>query len=258
VEFRRRCVIANTVMTWSIRRHAPGLSAEADIDAEMALLDAALADPAQPILRLWRTHRSLVVTPLLAHKPRFQSAADASALRGWPVVVRRTGGGPVPQGPQTLSISLAAAMPRAQAPGIDPAFTAFAGWLCDALRACGLAPEVGEIAGSCCPGRYDIAVGGKKIIGIAQRRRLGRHGDTLLTAVLVHAMLWFEGNLDAGIDALERFLEEAGLPERFARDRMGTLEDVSASGVTAIAFEEALLRAGTLVLGNTEPSPHVG
>lgn len=231
-------------MLWSIRRESPGASAEADIDAEMALLDAVLGDPRQPILRLWRTHRCLVVTPLLAHKPQFQAAADASQKRGWPVVVRRTGGGPVPQGPQTLSLSLATAHRRAEAPGIDAAFNHFADWICDALRSCGLAPEVGEVAGSCCPGRYDIAIGGGKIIGIAQRRRQGRHGDTLLTATLVHAMLWLEGDLAEGIDALERFLAEAGAPQRFARARMGTLEQIAGARVSAGQFESALLAAG--------------
>jgi lipoate-protein ligase A len=228
-------------MSGSIRRQSPGSSAAADIDAEMALLDAALAAPDRPILRLWRTHRCLVVTPLLAHRPGFQSAADASAARGWPVVVRRTGGGPVPQGPQTLNISLATAHPRADAPGIDRAFTRFADWLCDALRACGIAPEVGEIAGSCCPGRYDIAIGGRKIIGIAQRRRQGKDGDALLTATLVHAMLWLEGDLTAGIDALERFLSEAGAPERFARARMGTVEEIAQGRITASQVEAAIL-----------------
>src|SRR5262249_40211609 len=157
----------------------------------------------------------------------------ASAAHGWPVVIRRTGGGPVPQGPETLSISLATAHPRAQTPDIDASFRSFADWLCDALRACGLAPEIGEIAGSCCPGRYDIAIGGRKIIGIAQRRRQGKHGDTLLTATLVHAMLWLERDLTPGIDALERFLAEAGAPERFARERMGTVEEITDGSVTA-------------------------
>lgn len=228
-------------MNWSLRRQSPGTSAAADIEAELALLEAALAEPAQPILRLWRTHRCLVVTPLLAHKPHFQAAADASAARGWPVVVRRTGGGPVPQGPETLSISLTAAHPRETAPGIDAVFQSFAARLCDALRACGLAPEVGEIAGSCCPGRYDIAIGGRKIIGIAQRRRQGRHGDTLLTATLVHAMLWLEGDLAAGIDALERFLDEAGAPQRFVRAHMGTLAEIA--GIAPDSIEDALLAA---------------
>jgi lipoate-protein ligase A len=233
-------------MNWSIQRHSPGADPEADIDAEMALLDAALDAPAQPLLRLWRVRRCLVVTPLLAHRPDFESAASASAARGWPVVIRRTGGGPVPQGPETLSISLAAATPRAAAPDIDATFTAFAGRLCDALRACGVTPEIGEIEGSCCPGRYDIAIGGRKIIGIAQRRRQGRHGDALLTVTLVHAMLWMEGRLDARIDALERFLAEAGAPERFARARMGTLQEITDDAVTADGFEAALLGAFSL------------
>jgi lipoate-protein ligase A len=234
-------------MNASIRRESPGASAAADIDAEMALLDAALADPARPILRLWRTHRCLVVTPLLERRQHFQAAAEASAARGWPVVVRRTGGGPVPQGPETLSISLATAHPRTGAPDIDAAFRSFAGWLCDALRACGLSPEIGEIAGSCCPGRYDIAVGGRKIIGIAQRRRMGRRqgrqGDTLLTATLVHAMLWLEGDLTAGIDALERFLDDAGAPERFARARMGTLAQITSGRVKSEVVEAHLTAA---------------
>jgi lipoate-protein ligase A len=105
---------------------------------------------------------------------------------------------------------------------------------------------IGEIAGSCCPGRYDIAVGGRKIIGIAQRRRQGKHGDALLTATLVHAMLWLEGDLTAGIDALERFLDEVGAPEHFTRARMGTVEEIS--GRRAVAqFEDALVAAMPVV-----------
>ncbi len=60
IPFQRGGCDSQYRMNWSIRRQSPGASAEADIDAEMALLDAALADPAQPILRLWRTHRCLV------------------------------------------------------------------------------------------------------------------------------------------------------------------------------------------------------
>jgi lipoate-protein ligase A len=240
-------------MDGTLRHEAPGASAEADIEAEMALLDAALADPARPILRLWRTHRCLVVTPLLAHRPHFQTAAADSAARGWPVVVRRTGGGPVPQGPQTLNISLATAHPRAAAPGIDPAFRQFAHWLCDTLRTCGLAPEIGEIGGSCCPGRYDIAICGRKIIGIAQRRRQGRHGEQLLTATLVHAMLWLEGDLTAGIDALERFLDAAGAAQRFARARMGTVEGIAGKAVAA-QVEATLVSTRSPILADPEAS----
>ena len=222
-----------------IRRETPGASATTDIEAEMALLEAALADPARAILRLWRTSQCLVVTPLLAHRPGFAAAAERSQARGWPVVVRRTGGGPVPQGPETLNVSLAFAARRETTPGIDAAFRAFADGLCAALARCGLAPEIGEIAGSCCPGRYDIALGGRKIIGIAQRRRRGSRDGVLLSAVLVHAMVWMEGRLDPGIDALERFLDEAGVAERFAREQMGTLEEI-AGAAKAAAFESEL------------------
>jgi len=110
-----------------------------------------------------------------------------------------------------------------------------------ALRACGLEPEMGEIAGSCCPGRYDIAIGGKKIVGIAQRRRQSSKDGRLLAAILVHAMVWLDGDLPEGIDALETFLRDAGASEAFARARMGTLQEIA--GVEPAAFEEALLEA---------------
>ena len=104
-------------MEIEIRRGLPGTSAESDIAGEMALLDDVLAHPGRGVLRPWRTSPCLVVTSLLAHRPEFAAAAAASAQRGWPVVVRRTGGGPVPQTAGTLNVSLATASPRDQAPG---------------------------------------------------------------------------------------------------------------------------------------------
>jgi lipoate-protein ligase A len=230
-------------MNLEIRRGLPGTSAESDIAGEMALLDDVLDTPARGVLRLWRTRPCLVVTPLLAHRPEFAAAAEASAARGWPVVVRRTGGGPVPQTAGTLNVSLATATPRDQAPGIDAAFRLFADAMLQALEQCGVKGAVGEIAGSCCPGRYDIAIDGRKIIGIAQRRRQGAKDGTLLAAVLVHAMVWADGTLDPEIDLLERFLDEAGAPTKFRRDVMGTLQGIS--GISADAFEAALRQGFT-------------
>ena len=229
-------------MNLEIRRGWPRASAESDIAGEMALLDDVFAHPERGVLRLWRTSPCLVVTPLLAHRAEFAAAAEASAQRGWPVIVRRTGGGPVPQTAGTLNVSLAYVTPRDQVPAIDAAFKRFADALLAALNTCGVEATVGEIDGSCCPGRYDIAIGGKKIIGIAQRRRQGTTGGakdgTLLAAVLVHAMVWAEGTLNPEIDLLERFLDEAGAPTRFRRDVMGTVQGLS--GIPADALEAAL------------------
>jgi lipoate-protein ligase A len=225
-------------MNLEIRRGLPGASAESDIAGEMTLLEDVLEHPERGLLRLWRTSPCLVVTALLAQRPGFAAAAEASAERGWPVVVRRTGGGPVPQTRGTLNVSLAYASPRDQAPSIDAAFKQFADALLDALKTCGVAAQVGEIEGSCCPGRYDIAVGRQKIIGIAQRRRQGSKDGHLLSAVLVHAMVWVEGELNPEIDQLERFLEETGAPAKFRREVMGTLQGIS--GISADGFEAGL------------------
>ena len=230
-------------MEIEIRRQGPGANAESDIAGEMTLLSDVLAHPERGVLRLWRTSPCLVVTPLLAHRAEFAAAAEASAGRGWPVVVRRTGGGPVPQTAGTLNVSLAYAIQREQTPSIDAAFREFADAILKTLERCGVKGAVGEIEGSCCPGRYDIAIGGKKIIGIAQRRRQGQKEGQLLSAVLVHAMVWVDGMLDPAIDLLERFLEEAGTPTRFRRAVMGTLQGIS--GISADAFAAALRQAFT-------------
>jgi lipoate-protein ligase A len=228
-------------MEIEVRRDPPGASAESDIAGEMALLEDVLAAPERGLLRLWRTSPCLVVTPLLAHRAEFAAAAEASARRGWPVVVRRTGGGPVPQTRGTLNVSLAYAAPREEAASIDAAFKHFADAMLAALQSCGVTASVGEIEGSCCPGRYDIAIGKQKIIGIAQRRRQGSKDGRLLSAILVHAMVWVDGTLDPEIDHLERFLDEAGAATTFRRDVMGTLQGIS--GVSADAFEAALRQA---------------
>jgi lipoate-protein ligase A len=144
----------------------------------------------------------------------------------------------VPQTAGTLNVSLAYATPRDQTPGIDAAFRHFADAMLSALQSCGVTAVVGEIEGSCCPGRYDIAIGTKKIIGIAQRRRQGAKDGALLSAVLVHAMVWVEGELNPEIDQLERFLDRAGARTTFRREVMGTLQAIS--GVSADAFEAAL------------------
>jgi lipoate-protein ligase A len=147
----------------------------------------------------------------------------------------------VPQTSGTLNVSLAYAHPRDQAPGIDAAFKHFADAMLGALQGCGVTAAVGEIEGSCCPGRYDIAIDERKIIGIAQRRRQGSKDGQLLSAILVHAMVWGDGTLDPEIDQLERFLEEAGAASKFRRDVMGTVQAIS--GVSTDAFEAALRQA---------------
>jgi lipoate-protein ligase A len=238
-------------MNLEIRRGLPGASAESDIAGEMQLLEDVLARPETGVLRLWRSSPCLVVTSLLAQRKEFAAAAEASAQRGWPVVVRRTGGGPVPQTSGTLNVSLAYANPRDRVPGIDAAFRQFSDAMLGALKICGVTATVGEIEGSCCPGRYDMAIGGRKIIGVAQRRRQGAKEGQLLSAVLVHAMVWVEGELNPEIDQLERFLAEAGARTTFRRDVMGTLQAIS--GVSADAFEAALRQTAWHNAGDGEP-----
>src|SRR3546814_13002901 len=62
----------------------------------------------------------------------------------------------------------------------------------------------GEIAGAYCPGEYDVSIGGRKVSGIAQRRRLD--------AYVVQAFVVIEGDGDERARLVHRFYELATGP----------------------------------------------
>lgn len=119
-------------------------------------------------LHFWRHRQALLLGSRDASLPDSQSAIEALCENGYAVAVRAFGGLAVALDEGVLNVTLI--LPGA--PALDDAFAFMAGLLHDAL-----APfvdiRVGEIAGSYCPGRYDMSVAGYKIIGIAQRRIAG-------------------------------------------------------------------------------------
>ncbi|EOQ81598.1 hypothetical protein K652_06408 [Pseudomonas aeruginosa VRFPA02] len=103
----------------------------------------------------------------------FAPASAAVAERGWPVLLRDTGGEPVPQSPGVLNIALSYAL----GPGdneqtrIETAYLRLCQPICDWLRERGLDAGVGAVAGSFCDGRYNVTLDGRKLAGTAQRWR---------------------------------------------------------------------------------------
>lgn len=146
----------------------------------------------------------------VASLPGFDAAAEAAAARGWPVHVRATGGAPVPQFPGMLNLALAYRLEPDRSWSLDDGYRHLAGVLTTALADLGLAAEVGEIADAFCPGRYDLSLGGRKIAGLAQRRR--RTADAG-QGILAHACLLVDGDLTAPFAALAAF-EDAFMPAR--------------------------------------------
>ncbi|WP_374375438.1 biotin/lipoate A/B protein ligase family protein [Dongia sp.] len=160
--------------------------------------------------RLWRMTNALIVPSRVSSLPGFTEASATSAANDWPVLVRATGGAPVPQFPGMLNIALAYRVGADQPWSIDDAYRHLAAVLTDALKPLGLDAVTGEIADAFCPGRYDLSLNGRKIAGLAQRRKRAEKGGQ---AILAHACLLVSGDLAGPFGALAAF-EDAFMPTR--------------------------------------------
>jgi lipoate-protein ligase A len=206
-------------------------------NADAELLDAALlrSQDSEPLLRLWINEQCLVTTRRLSARDEFTAAARASSARGWPVLVRESGGTTVAHGPDVLNVSLAFVASTHER-GIEAAFLRLRQLLIPALRKLGVDADMGEVPGSYCDGRFNVRVAGRKVAGTACRIRsvAGR------TGVLAHASLLVDGDPSVGMAAVGAFERRLGLHASYRADALGTLAML---GVTAPVTETG--HAGT-------------
>ncbi len=164
-----------------------------------------LAQQGQATAAVW-TGRQELVAPLLCRRfPDFAAACALSAESGWPVRLRRSGGGVVPQGSGILNVSLAYPCTRAPGDLADATYASICNILSEALAGLGIEAFAHNVEGSFCDGRFNLAVAGdgapRKIAGTAQYwRRAGNH-----YAVLVHALLVVDADPLALTAAANRF-----------------------------------------------------
>lgn len=188
--------------------------------AELRLLKAVADGRAEGSALLWETTRSLVVPRGVARRPGFEAAARASAGCGWPVAVRETGGAPVPQGPGVLNLALAFAAPPGRPPSIAQTYAALCDPISAALRGLGLDSRVGPVEGSFCDGAHNLTLGGRKVVGTAQRwRRRGGFGH----ALLAHALILVDGDNGPRVEAVRRLCRDLGVVVELRVDAHTTL-----------------------------------
>ncbi len=130
------------------------------IDGELELewLDRAL--DGHSTAALWTGRPGLVAPLSYRRHAGLEDVCAASAARGWPVRLRRSGGGVVPQGPGILNVSLA--YPCTGSPGkmMQTVYAQLCAILTEALAGLGIAAEVRSVEGSFCDGRFNLAVAG--------------------------------------------------------------------------------------------------
>ncbi|SFU53020.1 lipoate--protein ligase family protein [Alicyclobacillus macrosporangiidus] len=182
-----------------------------------------------PMVRIWRgpVKTGIGLSKKDVATDAGRAAQAALQAEGCTVVVRQTGGTAVPQGPGVVQVSYLFRRPA------TPATTdAFYRLLCDPLmqwlRSLGLAAETGELPGSYCDGRYNVLVGGKKLIGTAQAWRGGLAGmaSSRPGYVLAHGCIAVDADMDWMVAQMNRFYELAGNPYRVDRATAVTLRDL--------------------------------
>lgn len=175
--------------------------------AEGLAIEAKLLAASQAMVRVWSSDTTAIVCPKsLSRKDGFAGAARSSQSQGWPVHLRGSGGGVVPQGPGVLNLSLAITTQQG--------FTIEAGYrlLSDTIRRA-FGPhsqqlKSGDTPGSFCDGTWNLMIGGRKVAGLAQHWRALRGGDK---RVLAHAMILLDGDITQSAWVVNRFHDELGL-----------------------------------------------
>jgi lipoate-protein ligase A len=207
-----------------------------------------LAIEGSPAAAIWQAERGLVVPRTYRRHDAFDAVCERYAARGWPVTVRQTGGGVVPQGPGIVNLSLAY---RVQGPPMqhsEAGYRLICRLLADALEAIGVDAFPAAVAGSFCDGRYNLAVrrgdSTAKIAGTAQMwRRVPGAGDTHVG--LVHALVLVDIDTPALTDVANAFEAAVGSARRYlpqcvvsARELRGANHDLT--GAFVAALERAL------------------
>ena len=210
------------------------LSVEAGLRAEQDLLAAVCKGEQAHGLLFWQpTDKALVMPRRMSRLPGFDEACAAVAATGWPVLLRETGGEPVPQSAATINVALVYVAPRSEGDQnrIETAYQRLCQPLCDVLEALGGQASLGEIEGAFCDGRYNVNLNGRKWVGTAQRWRQGLSGTR--PVVLVHGAMLMDNDRESMVAAVNLFNTVCGLEQR-------------CSAQSHIAFNEAFPQASVL------------
>lgn len=149
-----------------------------------------------PIVHFWQGGPSLILGYQDTRLPNVERALYALVEQGFSFFVRPSGGRVVVLDSGVLNISVMLPDGHQRSYSLHETFRWMAGWMVRALARLGFTIEVGEVEGSYCPGRYDLAIlsdvcaqrslrpgnqAMQKIAGLAQRRI---QGGIILTAFL--------------------------------------------------------------------------
>ncbi|WP_212626414.1 lipoate--protein ligase family protein [Pseudomonas sp. PP3] len=191
------------------------LTIEAGLQAEQDLLASVCAGESEFGLLFWQpSDQALVMPRRLNRLPGFDAACEVSAAAGWPVLLRDTGGEPVPQSATTINIALVYAPPRSEGDlnRIESGYRRLCDPICQLLDELGGTSSLGEIDGAFCDGRFNVNLDGRKMVGTAQRWRQSQDGQRPVG--LVHGAMLIDNERESMVAAVNRFNQACGLEQR--------------------------------------------
>lgn len=191
------------------------LTIEAGLQAEQDLLASVCAGESEFGLLFWQpSDQALVMPRRLNRLPGFDAACEVSAAAGWPVLLRDTGGEPVPQSATTINIALVYAPPRSEGDlnRIESGYRRLCDPICQLLEELGGTSSLGEIDGAFCDGRFNVKLDGRKMVGTAQRWRQSQGGQRPVG--LVHGAMLIDNERESMVAAVNRFNQACGLEQR--------------------------------------------
>ncbi|MCF6178403.1 MAG: hypothetical protein L3J63_03310 [Geopsychrobacter sp.] len=195
---------------WQLLRPLPIEDPVASIRFDEELLQRVGRGETAPCICIKWGPQSLAVTRREARMNNFTQAEEALAAAGWPLTIRSSGGSCVPQGPGVLNLSLI--HPRLKNWSLEDGYRLLCKLLGRLVNSYGLQVETGEVPGSFCDGRYNLQLGGKKLVGTAQRWAGSNRAQA---AILAHACLLVDLDLEIATTQINRLYRICNVPQQF-------------------------------------------
>ena len=203
---------------------------EAGLQAEQDLLASVCAGDADHGLLFWRpSDHALVMPRRLSRLGGFAEASETLADIGWPVLLRESGGEPVPQSPATVNVALVYVQPKSDADRdrIENAYMRLCQPMLDVLGELGGIASLGEVEGAFCDGRFNVNLNNRKMVGTAQRWRQSQGGQR--PVVLAHGAMLMDNERVEMVNAVNRFNEMCDLDQRCRADSHIALHELFAA-----------------------------
>ncbi|NYT65080.1 lipoate--protein ligase family protein [Alcaligenaceae bacterium] len=225
------------------------LTVSDDINDDARADESLIAYAAQgiPAASIWRTSQGLVVPRSYLRASQFESTCQKFAQAGWPISVRQSGGGVVPQGPGIINLSLAYAVHGKPLDHSDAGYQQICDVIGQALQGLGIDTRAQAVEGSFCDGRYNLATGSqdqaRKVVGTAQvwRRQPGVNNNEAFQVALVHAMILAHADINAITDQANQLELALGHDRRYLNHSAVSLHLCGDHGLDGPSFTKHLM-----------------